>query len=158
MNPLKMFRRKAATYKRLSPISRATFWRCLFLIPVSGLILSLLGYNRCLNLLSTKVNQTSTLSFEEQQTRVFQVQAGFKAALRYLPYRGTCLSRSLLLQRILHQHGSAVKLKIGVNIKDGETFAHAWLEFNGETVHTIRDLDMGFKTLSLSAYANQPGE
>ncbi|MBN1138602.1 MAG: lasso peptide biosynthesis B2 protein [Anaerolineae bacterium] len=45
-----------------------------------------------------------------------------------------CLSRSLVLQRLLYQRGVPTELQIGVRRGCGTISAHAWLEVNEQVV------------------------
>ncbi|MCJ8209204.1 lasso peptide biosynthesis B2 protein [Mucilaginibacter sp. RS28] len=46
-------------------------------------------------------------------------------------FKGRCLSRSLAMQYALKCYGLRTDLRIGVDIHNGNFFAHAWLERNG---------------------------
>lgn len=50
--------------------------------------------------------------------------------MRHWPFaEGTCLRQSLMLGRVLKNHDPL--LRIGVQGRDGEIVAHAWIEFDG---------------------------
>lgn len=61
----------------------------------------------------------------------------------------TCLTRSLVLHRILAGRGIATMLRVGVRNEAGRVQAHAWLECGGvpvnDTAHGVR----GFALLEL---------
>jgi hypothetical protein len=47
---------------------------------------------------------------------------------------GTCLSRSIALRQLLRRKGIDSEFRIGVDKKDGEFSAHAWLEYDGHPI------------------------
>lgn len=55
------------------------------------------------------------------------------AARRHL-YPMRCLRRSLVLQRLLHEHGVVTLLRIGARQREGRLGAHAWLELDGRAI------------------------
>ena len=55
-------------------------------------------------------------------------------ASRHHMVRMFCLQRSLALQRLLGQRGIASDLQIGVQKREGQVCAHAWLEVDGRPV------------------------
>ena len=54
-----------------------------------------------------------------------------EVAARLVPFRITCLQRSVALQQLLHQQGVHTRLRIGVRKERGVLDAHAWLEHEG---------------------------
>jgi len=52
----------------------------------------------------------------------------------------TCLTRSLLLDRMLHRRGVASQLRIGVRLSQGILDAHAWVEVAGIPVNDRSDV------------------
>ena len=49
----------------------------------------------------------------------------------------TCLTRSLLLTRLLHARGIDSQLRIGVRRREGVFEAHAWVEYQGVPVNDV---------------------
>jgi hypothetical protein len=47
----------------------------------------------------------------------------------------SCLTRSLVLCHLLVRRGADAHLVLGVNTRDGQFAAHAWVEHDGRTVH-----------------------
>ena len=62
-----------------------------------------------------------------------------------LPIR--CLQRALALQRVLSKRGLVTDLKIGVQRRDGNLFAHAWLEADGLPLAESEEIDRRFPPL-----------
>lgn len=61
------------------------------------------------------------------------------AAARFSPFPSTCLTRSIVLARLLWRRGAAAEIRIGVR-RDGTSLAHAWVEVNGEPVNATADV------------------
>lgn len=61
-------------------------------------------------------------------------------AARHMPYPATCLTRSLLMNWLLHRRGVPSDLRIGVRITNGTLDAHAWVEVGGVPVNDRPDV------------------
>lgn len=57
------------------------------------------------------------------------VVEAMRQALRYNPFRYTCLERAGALHRLLHRYGFASVLRIGVKPAVSGIAAHAWVEY-----------------------------
>lgn len=67
-------------------------------------------------------------------------EAALSIALRTLSYprfNGTCLRRALVMADILRDRSPI--LRVGVSKRDGEVFAHAWIEIDGVAIDAMRD-------------------
>jgi hypothetical protein len=67
--------------------------------------------------------------------------------VRHSPAPGTCLSRSLALQRWLSAHGIESTLHLGGRLVDGTLDAHAWVERNGTILNDAADVAHRFTPL-----------
>lgn len=76
-----------------------------------------------------------------------QTEAGFWLALKYSPYWGTCLSRSILMKTLLHRQNVPTILRIGVSKASGDFQAHAWLELENRVIRFDRGLCNQFTPL-----------
>ena len=56
-------------------------------------------------------------------------------------YPMTCLRQALALQDMLGRRGLHAQLRIGVRKEEGNLQAHAWLEFQGQTIEVERPRD-----------------
>jgi hypothetical protein len=65
--------------------------------------------------------------------------------------RGTCLSRSLLLEALLRQAGYRPVLRIGVRREASRVEAHAWLELDGTVVNDAPEVRERFQLLDLGS-------
>lgn len=63
------------------------------------------------------------------------VAAGVVRAAKYLWGASTCLTRSMAIQRRLHDEGiHGAFLRVGVGRRDGAFVAHAWIELDGRVI------------------------
>ncbi len=53
----------------------------------------------------------------------------------HVPCPSTCLTRSLLLNWLLHRRGVRSELRIGVRMMEGTLDAHAWVEYEGKPIN-----------------------
>ncbi len=123
--------------------------RSLLLIALGGLPLvaagvSLFGYKRMRALLAGPEARSLHAS-ESHRAEAERVAAAVRRVARHGLLRGTCLSRSLLLWRMLKRRGIAAEIRFGVRPGNPAMEAHAWVEQDG------RSLDDGFKE---HAFAN----
>jgi hypothetical protein len=59
----------------------------------------------------------------------------------------SCLTRSLVLCRMLVRRGVGAELVLGVQTRDGRLTAHAWVEHDGRKIHDDAALTDRFTTL-----------
>ena len=62
------------------------------------------------------------------------------AAARFNPFPATCLTRSIVLARMLQRRGLAAEIRIGVCRDRSPVAAHAWVEVNGKPVNDTEDV------------------
>ncbi len=74
------------------------------------------------------------------EDKLIGVVQGFKLGLRYAPYKGNCLSRSLALSWLLRRQGIESDLRIGVRNHEGEFQAHAWVECQSQVLNDASDV------------------
>ena len=68
-----------------------------------------------------------------QDVPVERVVWAVRTAAAYVP-RATCLTQALAAKYQLERSGRSGRIHIGVDKKDGQFLAHAWLECEGQTV------------------------
>jgi hypothetical protein len=61
-----------------------------------------------------------------------------------------CLTRSLYLQWLLRRRGMGSDLRLGVQLDNGQLFAHAWVEVAGHAVNDREDVAECFLPLQRS--------
>lgn len=62
------------------------------------------------------------------------------SAAHYGPIRPTCLEESLALWYLLGEQGINPQLRIGVRKTDGKFEAHAWVEYQGQTLNQSNEV------------------
>jgi hypothetical protein len=62
------------------------------------------------------------------------------AASRFSPFPSSCLSRSIVLWRLLQRRGVPAEIRIGVRPGGNPLAAHAWVEVDGEPVNDTADV------------------
>lgn len=121
-------------FRALSPPERGTFLAALWLLPACSAALRVLGLQRVLRQLPPA---SSTNAAPHDARRVAYC---VDAAARQLPLRTTCLTRSLVLHRLLWGQGVASEVRIGVRVVDGRLDAHAWVECGGAPLNDAPDV------------------
>jgi hypothetical protein len=105
-------------------------------LPVFSPSLRLLGLSRFQRLLSrSSPARGALLSDAPPQTLGRMVNI----AANHVPWRVSCLERSLLLWWLLKRRGIAGDLKIGVRFAGEALDAHAWVECDGVPVNDTPD-------------------
>lgn len=113
-------------FTRLSTAQKCVAMESALLLPATALGLRLLGLERMLRLVDGSPSREQSVEFTPEQ--YFDLLSA--VARRAFP-RGRCLVRSLALYWLLHRHGIAGDLRIGVRFLDGRLHAHAWVELKG---------------------------
>lgn len=107
-------------------------------LPLVTAGMHLLGYKRMRALLAGARARSSRRS-ESHRPKAERVARAIRVAATRGPVRGSCLSRSLLLWRMLSRCGIPAEIRFGVRAGAAAMEAHAWVEQAG------RSLDDGFE-------------
>lgn len=83
--------------------------------------------------------ETRASSSPEVPMRAADAARWVDAVYRRLPFAPTCLTRSLVLTRVLRSRGVPCRLRVGVRKQDGRLEAHAWVECDGQPLAEARD-------------------
>lgn len=118
-------------WRELNKRERVQLGRFVFLLPLTRLALSLLGFRRALRMAESErvvgagVIGESDWSLALSQARLVAIAAhhGF--------YRANCLHQALALCWVLKRQGLPVKIRIGVKPSTQVFQAHAWVEMAG---------------------------
>jgi len=136
-----------AKFRSLKPVGRWMLIEATFLLPLTALALRLFGL-RCVHSVMNWLAKRSHRKAPQDPTRHVRKT---RHIIRYLrrngPFRGNCLSRSLLLWYLLQCNGIQSNLQIGVRREEDLFLAHAWVEFQGHPLNAqkgIRDLYAAF--------------
>ena len=126
-----------------------------FLLPITVVAMRLAGFRR----VRTVVQRAQ----ERRPGRVAHDEARALARLVRVasarsPFGGNCLTRSLVLYRLLRQHGLEAGLRIGVHRPSGRFEAHAWVEHAGEALneHDVKDRFAAFEGQVMSGGGGMP--
>jgi hypothetical protein len=120
---------------RLGPYERRLAATAGLLLPLATLGLRLLGLRRVETLLG-RVPGPHRLDLPAARTIARLVHGAAGAS----PLPSTCLSRALVLRRLLERQGLAADLRLGVGRPGGAFAAHAWIEHAGVPLAEADDL------------------
>jgi len=115
--------------------------RCLVLIPWVEFSVRWRGPRHWLPTASTPERRRERPSAAAQAESIAR---WVDAAYRRSPFRPTCLTRSLVLYRLLRARGLPCELQIGVRKEDAQFEAHAWVECVGIAVNDSNDVHQRF--------------
>jgi hypothetical protein len=139
-----MLHRGIIRFRALSAADRRTLLMCALLLPLVGVALRTVGLARIqARVQGSRVAAPSRMSPDEIKSLGELVNI----AARHHPFPATCLSRSLLLQWLLHRRGIPSELRLGARVSDGTLFAHAWVELDGMPVNDEANVAGRFSTL-----------
>jgi hypothetical protein len=117
--------------------------RSSFFVPIASFRLHRFGLPSALRWVDAVDRPSGTLS-HDQMAHVGRL---VNIAARYGPARAACLTRSLVLLRVLRQLGMTAELRIGVRgLRDRELDAHAWVEYNGRPLNDRDTIAEDFAT------------
>ena len=120
--------------RSLRPAGRRLLVQSACLLPFVSLAVRLLGFRRVHAFLSRWADRSAASSGHEK----LDVRRA-RRVVRYLrsdaPFRGNCLSRSLILCWLLRRRAIQCELRIGVDRDVAEFRAHAWVEVNGRPLN-----------------------
>ena len=85
---------------------------------------------------------------EDTKRRVARARHLIRYTRKNGPFKGNCLSRSLLMMTILKRQGIDSQLHIGVRFEGNEFKAHAWLERNGKPLNESKDVRQRFSVFT----------
>lgn len=136
-------------WRGLGPRERRALQTALVLLPVVGLALRVAGFKRVHAWLlparaagrppgQGRPGGSGDLDAARQLARMVDI-AGRRGI-----YQGNCLSRSLVLARLLERHGIPYALRIGVRKNGAALDAHAWLEHGGLPINDSPDVGQRF--------------
>lgn len=126
-----------AEARRLSRSERRELVRAWAELPAVWLGLRLLPPRRLLRTSGGSPGTTTGSSCDAADGR--RAARLVNAAARLNPFPHTCLTRSIVLARLLRRRGAAAEIRIGV-LRDGNSLAHAWVEVDGEAVNDTPDV------------------
>ena len=131
---------------RFLQLSRAEQWiliQSMVLLPLVAVLLRTIGLARCWALLQRaggRGAQTVAGDDPARMSRQTPIVRMVDIAARHLPWRPTCLPRSLVLWFLLRRQGVPAELRIGVQKRQQRLEAHAWVEVDRRVVNDTPDI------------------
>ena len=126
--------------RSLKPVGRRVFLQAAILLPFTALGLRLFGLMNVYAGLGRLAGHPGQAPPADEVARVRRA----RRVIRYLgqngPYRGNCLSRSLILWWLLRRQGIESDLRIGVQNEAGRFQAHAWVEYQGRPLNASQQV------------------
>ena len=119
--------------RSLKPLGRRVMLQMAFALPAVALAVRLVGFQRVHAVLGRLAGHHPPPAAEARRVRRTLSLLNYLA--EHGPYRGNCLSRSLVLWWFLQRQGIVSRLRIGVRTEIGELDAHAWVEHQGKPVN-----------------------
>jgi hypothetical protein len=133
---------------RLPLIEKRLLVESLFMLPLTGLALRSVGFNRwrgALARLAPGREPRTSDSAEILTARADAITRIVKAAACHGPYRGNCLEQSVALWWLLRRGGIESDLRFGARKEASRIEAHAWVEFKGRPLNDNLDVHLRFK-------------
>jgi len=128
---------KLARYRALPRADRRILHSATLLLPVAWLGLHVAGLQR-MQAWAQRSRAPERDDFPLEEAAAIGTLVNIAA--RHSPWPATCLTRSLVLVRMLRRRGAAARLCIGVRLEDGALDAHAWVELEGVPVNDAPDV------------------
>jgi len=141
---------KLARYRALSRKQRRILLRAALRLPFAWLGLHAMGPRR-MQAWAERPPAREDFPLEEATG----IGGLVNVAARHAPWPATCLTRSLVLVRMLRERGAAARLRIGVRVVDGALDAHAWAELGGVPVNDAPDVGSKFAPFGAPPSADQ---
>lgn len=130
------------TFWRLNAHSRRVVVSVSCVIVASRVGLRVAGYRRWIALLArSSARAGSGLYTDNLRPHPFPAQLALltAASARNLPFKPTCLERSIGLWWLLRRHGFGAEIRIGGRKAAQQFEAHAWVECGGLVLDTSSD-------------------
>jgi Transglutaminase-like superfamily len=121
-----MVHRKVQRWRALPAAERAVFWRAWRLLVLADLSLRLRPYAQ------VDAHWGANMASHEDVAAAQALARTVRLAARNHLYPMTCLRQSLVLRRLLAQHGLAGHIVFGARLQQGNLQAHAWV-VHGQT-------------------------
>jgi len=129
--------RKLAQFRALSGPERRIFLAALCGLPLLRVGLRLFGLQRVLVALRHRPRPGATpMSLDEMKRYGDLINRAARQGL----FQDSCLTRSVLLCRMLQGKGMEPRLRIGVRLAASELEAHAWVEVDDTPVNDRADI------------------
>lgn len=146
-------------FRALSRLERGMFVRGVILLPAAACALRFFSLRDVLRLMGLR-SMRGPLATEgkHQETLVEAAQRMTEAASRYGMVRGNCLSKSIVLWRLLRRACVPASVRIGGCKENRQFAAHAWVELDGRVVNDPDTTRRFFVSLQRAGNGALPGE
>ncbi len=105
------------------------------MLPLVALGLRIFGFRRMFFILNRQAGSLSSQRDKDKAAVVGRARYWIRYTKLHGPFRGNCLSRSLVLWWLLRRHGIETLFRIGIRKHAEEIQAHAWIEYQGRPVN-----------------------
>jgi hypothetical protein len=138
--------------KRINQLRALSFeeWRLLLaslvLLPLTGLMLRIIGFKKTRSFLTKLVPAKSNSTTPEAEQLLYAkcVAHMVNVAANHGLYRANCLKKSLVTWRLLARKGIESDLKIGVKTDSDDFQAHSWVECHGHSLGEPANINYHF--------------
>jgi hypothetical protein len=132
---------KLAKLRALSWPERRVLLTAMFLLPIFWVGVRLVGLPR----LCGSMNLSPVVSQpRDSRDDPAAISTLVNIAANHVWFPSTCLTRSLVLNWLLHRRGVRSELRIGVRLIQGRLDAHAWVEYQARPVNDTPDVSERF--------------
>lgn len=121
--------------RSLRPPGRRMLLRATCLLPVIAVGIRVFGFTRVYNTANRLASRSRLPGVENEGEWMHRARHIVWYLRHYGPYRGNCLSRSVLLWWLLRRLRIESDLRIGVRHDEGDFQAHAWVEYHGHPLN-----------------------
>ncbi|MCA9940070.1 MAG: lasso peptide biosynthesis B2 protein [Anaerolineales bacterium] len=144
--------------ERVIPVGDEVSWRMLPALIIAWLgLIWVAGWLRWRGLARTWDRLARMPAFPATPVEPHHLARLVHIAAHYLPFRSTCLERSLLLWTWLRRRGYAAELRLGVCRHSSHLQAHAWVEYAGNILNTDPAHAAQYASFDLTDPAALPG-
>lgn len=130
-------------FRKLPRLERSMFFRAVFLLPVTTCALRCIGLQKTKRLMDSWQKRDATRARDDvaEEWRIAHAARRMtEAASQHGVVRGSCLSKSIVLEHLLRRQGWDATVHVGGR-KEGRSFeAHAWVELDGRVVNDSEDV------------------
>lgn len=119
----------------------------LFSLPLIHLTIQMMGLSRTQTILAFFQKDLPVKPPADLKLRLARARSIIRYTRMHGPYKGNCLSRSVLMQVLLQKQGISSQMIIGVRFDDQEFKAHAWLERDGKPLNERKDVRQRFSVM-----------
>src|SRR5690349_16001042 len=135
-------------FLRLNPSERWTLAYAMILLPLTGMVLRLVGLRRSQEIFSSFISRNSVRKREQSEavlTQALHISHLIRLANDHGLYQANCLQRSLVLCWQLRWRGIESELHFGTRKDIGRIEAHAWVEIKGIVLNDSSDVRQRFQ-------------